>query len=105
MEGKYPALPPIVEGDMVQSVNFFASILSEPLIERLWKFLRKKVINTGLYRNKTEFRDAIRNFFDNIHTYKKELESLSNSQFPFDKFANHLPSIPPFERHPSSLIS
>ena len=43
----------------------------------------------GFYRNKTEFRDAIRNFFDNIHTYKKELESLSNSQFPFDKFTNH----------------
>ena len=66
---------------MVQSVNFFASILSEPLIERLWKFLRKKVINTGFYRNKTEFRDAIRNFFDNIHTYKKELESLLTLNF------------------------
>ncbi|WP_456264150.1 transposase [Capnocytophaga gingivalis] len=25
------------------------------LIEHLWKFLRKKVINTGFYRNKTEF--------------------------------------------------
>ena len=51
------------------------------LIERLWKFLRKKVINTGFYRNKTEFRDAIRNFFDNIHTYKKELESLLTLNF------------------------
>ena len=81
MEGKYRALPPIVEGDMVQSVKFLASILSEPLIERLWKFLRKKVINTGFYRNKTEFRDAIRNFFDNIHTYKKELESLLTLNF------------------------
>ena len=51
------------------------------LIERLWKFLRKKVINTGFYRNKTEFRDAIRNFFDNIYTYKKELESLLTLNF------------------------
>ena len=51
------------------------------LIERLWKFLWKKVINTGFYRNKTEFRDAIRNFFDNIHTYKKELESLLTLNF------------------------
>ncbi|MEB3074903.1 hypothetical protein [Capnocytophaga gingivalis] len=47
----------------------------------MWKFLRKKVINTGFYRNKTEFRDAIRNFFDNIHTYKKELESLLTLNF------------------------
>ncbi|WP_410492497.1 transposase [Capnocytophaga sp. oral taxon 863] len=51
------------------------------LIERLWKFLRKKVINTGFYRNKTESRDAIRNFFDNIYTYKKELESLLTLNF------------------------
>ena len=42
----------------------------------------------GFYRNKTEFRDAIRNFFDNIHTYKG-VRVTSNSQFPFDKFANH----------------
>ena len=51
------------------------------LIERLWKFLRKKVINTGFYRTKEEFRRAIRNFFDNIGTFKEELKSLLTLKF------------------------
>lgn len=51
------------------------------LIERLWKFLRKKVINTGFYRNKEEFRRAIKQFFDNIKTFKEELESLLTLNF------------------------
>ncbi len=51
------------------------------LIERLWKFLRKKVINTGFYRTKEEFRKAIRRFFDNIGTFKEELESLLTLNF------------------------
>ncbi|MDR1055127.1 MAG: transposase [Prevotellaceae bacterium] len=37
------------------------------LIERLWRFLRKKVINTHFYRTKKLFRKAIHNFFDNIN--------------------------------------
>lgn len=51
------------------------------LIERLWKFLRKKVINTGFYRTKEEFRNAIRNFFENIGKFRKELESLLTLKF------------------------
>lgn len=51
------------------------------LIERLWKFLRKKVINTGFYRSKEEFRQAIKRFFDNIGTFKEELESLLTLNF------------------------
>ena len=51
------------------------------LIERLWKFLRKKVINTGFYRNKAEFQLAIKNFFDRIGVYKEELESLLTLRF------------------------
>ena len=51
------------------------------LIERLWKFLRKKVINTGFYRTKGEFRKAIRNFFDRIGGYKEELEKLLTLNF------------------------
>lgn len=51
------------------------------LIERLWKFMRKKVINTGFYRTKEEFRRAIRNFFDNIGKFKEELESLLTLKF------------------------
>ena len=51
------------------------------LIERLWKFLRKKVINTGFYRTKEKFRQAIKDFFDNIGAYKEELESLLTLKF------------------------
>ena len=51
------------------------------LIERLWKFLRKKVINTGFYRTKEKFRQAVKDFFDNIGNYKEELESLLTLKF------------------------
>lgn len=51
------------------------------LIERLWKLLRKKVINTGFYRTKEEFRRAIKWFFDNITGFKEELESLLTLNF------------------------
>ena len=70
-----------VEDNRIKQI-FLASILSEPQFNRaLVEILTKKVINTGFYRNKTEFRDAIRNFFDNIYTYKKELESLLTLNF------------------------
>lgn len=51
------------------------------LIERLWKFLRKKVINTGFYRTKEKFRKAIKSFFEDISIYKTELESLLTLNF------------------------
>jgi transposase len=51
------------------------------LIERLWKFLRKKVINTHFYRTKELFRQAIRRFFDNIADYKTELQTLLTLNF------------------------
>ena len=51
------------------------------LIERLWRFLRKKVINTGFYRTKEEFRIAIRRFFDNIASFREELETLLTLNF------------------------
>jgi transposase len=51
------------------------------LIERLWKFLRKKVINTKFYRTFEEFRRAVLAFFDNIEQYKPELETLITFNF------------------------
>ena len=51
------------------------------LIERLWKFLRKKVINTGFYRTKEEFRRAVKRFFENIADFKEELETLLTLNF------------------------
>lgn len=57
------------------------------LIERLWKFLRKKVINIGFYRTKEDFRKAIRFLFDNIASLR--IGVASNSRFPIVQFANY----------------
>jgi transposase len=51
------------------------------LIERLWRFLRKKVINTEFYRTKELFREAICIFFKDIGKYKAELETLLSLNF------------------------
>lgn len=52
------------------------------IIERLWKFLRKKVINSNFFRTKKEFRDAVLTFFENVGQYKNELTSLLTLNFP-----------------------
>jgi transposase len=51
------------------------------LIERLWKFLRKKVINTVYYPDFKDFRRAVLGFFENIEQYKTELKSLISFNF------------------------
>jgi transposase len=51
------------------------------LIERLWRFLRKKVINTKFYRTKELFKEAIHSFFKNIAQYKSELDTLLTLNF------------------------
>jgi transposase len=51
------------------------------LIERLWKFLRKKVINTHFYPDFKDFRQAILHFFEHIEQYKAELDSLMTFKF------------------------
>ena len=45
------------------------------LIERLWKFMRKTVINIKYFQKFTDFRNAILNFFEGIDSYKDELKS------------------------------
>ena len=51
------------------------------LIERLWKFTRKKIIDPVFYRTKEEFRSAILSFFENIDQFEKELKSLMTLNF------------------------
>ena len=51
------------------------------LIERLWKFMRKKVINTTYYPDFQIFKTAIRKFFENIDKYKKELKQFIGNKF------------------------
>jgi transposase len=50
-------------------------------IERLWKFMRKKVINTTYYAEFNKFRQAVLGFFESIDQHKVELK-----QFIGDKF-------------------
>lgn len=58
------------------------------LIERLWKFMRKKVINHHFYRGFGDFKKAIFNFFENIADFKAELQTLISWNF-------HIPKLKP----------
>lgn len=51
------------------------------LIERLWKFMRKKVINLHYYPTFDEFRGAIHHFLENIKQYKEELRTVMRPNF------------------------
>ena len=46
------------------------------LIERLWKFLRQKIINPCFYRTKGQFRQAVLGFFNRLDEFGHELTSL-----------------------------
>jgi transposase len=51
------------------------------LIERLWKFMRKKVINHHFYRKFDDFKKAIFDFFENIKDFEAELQTLMSWNF------------------------
>lgn len=51
------------------------------LIERIWKFMRKKVVNTTFYPTFKEFKKAILEFFEKLHLYKDEPHSLITFNF------------------------
>lgn len=51
------------------------------LIERLWKYLRKKVTSYHFYEHFAEFRRAILDFFKNIKEHKQALAALLTLNF------------------------
>lgn len=51
------------------------------LIERLWRFMNKKVRNNKYYEKFTEFENAVLNFFNDIYSYKEELSRLLVPKF------------------------
>ena len=51
------------------------------LIERLWKFLKKKVLYNTYYERLDDFRKASIKFFRNIESYHDELVSIMNGGF------------------------
>jgi transposase len=51
------------------------------LIERLWKFFKKKVIYNKYYERYEMFKYTVMQFFENIEVYENELKSLMSENF------------------------
>ena len=51
------------------------------LIERLWKFMKKKTLKNKYYGTAKGFREKIWEFFENLKDYKTELETLLTCNF------------------------
>lgn len=51
------------------------------LIERLWKFLRQKIIDTQFYRTKGAFKAAVLSFFTRLDEFGPALVSLMSPRF------------------------
>jgi transposase len=51
------------------------------LIERFWKFLKRKVARNRYYTTFAEFRKAVQNVLNNIAAYRDELASLMTERF------------------------
>ena len=50
-------------------------------MERLWKFLRQKIINTSLYCTNGQFKAAVLDFFDRLPAFGKKLASRMSLKF------------------------
>jgi transposase len=70
-----------IEGTKIKQIFLPPYSPNLNLIERLWRFLKKKVINTNFYRTKELFKQAVMKFFENIAEYKQELQSLLTLNF------------------------
>jgi transposase len=51
------------------------------IIERLWKFVKKKCLNNIYHENFFAFRTAIADLVNNLHQHKKELDTLLTLNF------------------------
>lgn len=51
------------------------------IIERLWKFMNKKVINSRYYKDFLDFKFSLTTFFRRLHLYWDELETLLTDSF------------------------
>jgi transposase len=55
------------------------------LIERLWKFFKKKVMKNKYYPDFKTFKTAIEQFFENFDQYNNQLSNLLNFKFEIIK--------------------
>lgn len=64
-----------LEGSRVELIFLPTYSPNLNLIERLWKFMRKEVINTKFYEKFKDFKAAVTGFLENLADYKDELKS------------------------------
>lgn len=60
------------------------------LIERLWRYLKKKVLKNRFYGTAKRFREKVEEFFEKIKEHKTELESLLTCNFGVIKFSQSI---------------
>jgi len=60
------------------------------LIERLWRFMKKKVLKNKFYGTAKGFREKVEEFFAQIRDYKTELETLLTCNFGVIKFSQSI---------------
>ena len=60
------------------------------LIERLWRFPKKKVLKNKCYGTAKGFREKVEEFFAQITDYKTELETLPTCNFGVIKFSQSI---------------
>jgi hypothetical protein len=53
------------------------------MIERLWRFIKEKVLSNKYYPTAADFRNAFKEFFANFGGWKAELDSLLTPKFQF----------------------
>lgn len=73
-----------LEGKKIKLVFLPAYSPNLNLIERLWKFFKKKVLYNKYYKNVKEFRKACINFFSKIDQYSNEIANFMNADFQMD---------------------
>ena len=60
------------------------------LIERLWRFMKKKVLKNRFYGTAKGFREKVKEFFAQISDYKTDLETLLTCNFGVIKFSQSI---------------
>jgi transposase len=77
----------LVENPRIKLIHLPAYSPNLNLIERLWKYLRKEIINPNYYEKFEQFSLAIENFFDLIHNKKDEIAQFIGTKFRMFDFA------------------
>jgi transposase len=71
-----------LKNSKIELINLPAYSPNLNLIERLWKFFKKKILYNQYYATFQDFKEAVFDFFDNkIHGMKKELAGLMTERF------------------------